>query len=143
MSFDKFLTKVFGSSNQRYLKSVLPIVDKINALEASVKAKSDEELRARKMQADLLRRDLRWHHVVAIFTSAASAMTFMNGVDCRIGYLATYTANMSSLNLAGAQNIYNNWVGAPALQLIEANVVTISEFEAKGYSYDWAIQPAG
>lgn len=85
----------------------------------------------------------RWHHVVAIFTSAASAMTFMNGVDCRIGYLATYTANMSSLNLAGAQNIYNNWVGAPALQLIEANVVTISEFEAKGYSYDWAIQPAG
>lgn len=85
----------------------------------------------------------RWHHVVAIFASQASAMTFLNGVNSRIGYLATYTANMSTLNLAGAQNIYKNWVGAPALQLIEANVVTISEFEAKGYSYDWAIQPAG
>ena len=47
MSFDKFLTKVFGSSNQRFLKSIQPLVDKINSLEASVKALSDDELRAR------------------------------------------------------------------------------------------------
>src|SRR5215813_10999293 len=46
-SFDKFLTKVFGSSNQRYLKSIQHIVDKINALEPSVKKLSDDELRAR------------------------------------------------------------------------------------------------
>ncbi len=44
---DKFLTKVFGSSNQRYLKSVQPLVDQINALEPSIKNRSDEELRAR------------------------------------------------------------------------------------------------
>ncbi|HWF88675.1 MAG TPA: preprotein translocase subunit SecA [Pyrinomonadaceae bacterium] len=47
MSFDKFLTKVFGSSNQRFLKSIQPLVDKINSLEPSVKALSDDELRAR------------------------------------------------------------------------------------------------
>jgi preprotein translocase subunit SecA len=47
MSFDKFLTKVFGSSNQRYLKSIQPLVEKINSLERSVQALSDEELRAR------------------------------------------------------------------------------------------------
>jgi preprotein translocase subunit SecA len=47
MSFDKLLTKVFGSSNQRFLKTIQPIVDKINSLEPSVKALSDEELRAR------------------------------------------------------------------------------------------------
>ncbi len=47
MSFDKLLTKVFGSSNQRFLKSIQPMVDKINSLEASMKALSDEELRAR------------------------------------------------------------------------------------------------
>ena len=46
-SFDKFLTKVFGSSNQRYLKSVQPIVAQINALEPGVKKLSDDELRAR------------------------------------------------------------------------------------------------
>jgi preprotein translocase subunit SecA len=44
---DKFLTKVFGSSNQRYLKSVQPLVQQINALEPSIKKLSDAELRAR------------------------------------------------------------------------------------------------
>ena len=44
---DKFLTKVFGSSNQRYLKGLRPIVERINELEPSVKKLSDEELRAR------------------------------------------------------------------------------------------------
>ncbi|HET6853383.1 MAG TPA: preprotein translocase subunit SecA [Pyrinomonadaceae bacterium] len=47
MSFDKFLTKLFGSSNQRFLKSIAPLVEKINSLEPSVKALSDDELRAR------------------------------------------------------------------------------------------------
>src|SRR6185503_16524751 len=46
-SFDKFLTKVFGSSNQRFLKSIGPIVENINSLEPSVKALSDDELRGR------------------------------------------------------------------------------------------------
>src|SRR3989475_6456027 len=44
---EKFLTKVFGSSNQRYLKSVQPLVAKINELEAAAKKLSDEQLRAR------------------------------------------------------------------------------------------------
>ena len=46
-SFDKFLTKVFGSSNQRFLKSIKPLVDQINSLEPSVQKLSDDELRAR------------------------------------------------------------------------------------------------
>ena len=47
MGVDKLLTKVFGSSNQRYLKSVQPIVDQINELEPAIKKLSDEQLRAR------------------------------------------------------------------------------------------------
>src|SRR5436305_14512660 len=47
MSFDKFLTKVFGSSNQRFLKSIQPLVNKVNSLEPSVQTLSDGELRAR------------------------------------------------------------------------------------------------
>ena len=47
MSFDKFLTKVFGSSNQRFLKSIQPLIEKINSLEPSLQKLSDEELRAR------------------------------------------------------------------------------------------------
>ena len=44
---DKFLTKVFGSSNQRFLKTVHPFIDRINELEPSLKKLSDEQLRAR------------------------------------------------------------------------------------------------
>src|ERR1700730_6451669 len=47
MGIDKVLTKVFGSSNQRYLKTVQPFVEQINVLEPSVKKLSDAELRAR------------------------------------------------------------------------------------------------
>jgi preprotein translocase subunit SecA len=41
------LTKVFGSSNQRFLKSVQPIIAQINELEPALKKLSDDELRAR------------------------------------------------------------------------------------------------
>jgi preprotein translocase subunit SecA len=41
-----FLTKVFGSKNDREVKRMQPVVDRINALEAGMQAMSDEELRA-------------------------------------------------------------------------------------------------
>ena len=47
MGFDQLLTKVFGSSNQRYLKSVQPLVEQINELEPAIKNLTDEQLRAR------------------------------------------------------------------------------------------------
>ncbi|HKP36794.1 MAG TPA: preprotein translocase subunit SecA [Pyrinomonadaceae bacterium] len=47
MSFDKVLTKVFGSSNERFLKSIRPLVDEINALEPQMKQLSDDQLRER------------------------------------------------------------------------------------------------
>src|SRR5215213_8472129 len=44
---DKFLTKVFGSSNQRYLKTLTPLVAQINDLEPAVQKLSDDQMRAR------------------------------------------------------------------------------------------------
>jgi preprotein translocase subunit SecA len=41
-----FLTKVFGSQNERNLKRLLPLVEQINALEPEIQALSDEELQA-------------------------------------------------------------------------------------------------
>jgi preprotein translocase subunit SecA len=46
-SFDKVLTKVFGSSNERFLKAIRPLVDEINAFEPEIKQLSDEQLRER------------------------------------------------------------------------------------------------
>jgi preprotein translocase subunit SecA len=42
---DKFLTKIFGSENERFLKKIQPIIDQINALEPSIKALTDDQLR--------------------------------------------------------------------------------------------------
>src|SRR5829696_8393543 len=44
---DKFLTKVFGSSNQRYIKTLLPLIQQINDLEPSVQKLSDDRMRGR------------------------------------------------------------------------------------------------
>src|SRR6195256_6213769 len=41
MSFDKVLTKVFGSSNERFLKAIQPTIAQINDFEAAVQALSD------------------------------------------------------------------------------------------------------
>src|ERR671912_627565 len=41
------LAKVFGTQNERELKAIRPLVEQINALEASVQGLSDEQLRAR------------------------------------------------------------------------------------------------
>ena len=45
--FFEFLTKVFGSKNDREIRRVQPLVDQINALEPAVQALSDAELQAR------------------------------------------------------------------------------------------------
>jgi len=44
-SFDKVLTKVFGSSNERFLKTVKPFVAQINDFEPAIKKLTDEQLR--------------------------------------------------------------------------------------------------
>ena len=47
MVFDKVLTKVFGTANERLIKKLWPVVAEINALEEGMKLLSDEQLRAR------------------------------------------------------------------------------------------------
>jgi preprotein translocase subunit SecA len=45
--FDKILSKIFGTANERAVKRLLPAVGTISALEAEVQQLSDEQLRAR------------------------------------------------------------------------------------------------
>jgi preprotein translocase subunit SecA len=45
--FLNFLTKVFGSKNERELKKLQPLVDQINSLEPETQAMSDDQLKAR------------------------------------------------------------------------------------------------
>jgi preprotein translocase subunit SecA len=48
--FDKVLTKIFGTANERIIKRLLPRVDAINALEPQTQKLSDEELRAKTIE---------------------------------------------------------------------------------------------
>ncbi len=44
---NKFIAKVFGTSNEREIKRMMPLVEQINALEPEMKQLSDEQLRAK------------------------------------------------------------------------------------------------
>jgi preprotein translocase subunit SecA len=48
--FDKALTKVFGTANERILKRLLPVVQQISALEPETEKLSDEQLRAKTIE---------------------------------------------------------------------------------------------
>ncbi|MGB9153512.1 MAG: preprotein translocase subunit SecA, partial [Alphaproteobacteria bacterium] len=50
MQFDKVLTKVFGTSNERIVKRLTPVVGTIGALEEEVQKLTDDELRARTLE---------------------------------------------------------------------------------------------
>ena len=50
MFFDKTLTKIFGTANERLIKRLRPIVALIGALEEDTKRLSDEELRAKTVE---------------------------------------------------------------------------------------------
>ncbi len=45
--FDKVLTKIFGTANDRLMKKLWPVVQQINELEEGIKLCSDEQLRAK------------------------------------------------------------------------------------------------
>jgi len=45
--FDKVLTKVFGTANERVIKKLLPVVQQIGALEPEIEKLSDEQLRSK------------------------------------------------------------------------------------------------
>ena len=43
----KLFTKIFGSNNDRILKKIQPLIDRINALETDMQALSDEDMPAK------------------------------------------------------------------------------------------------
>ncbi len=48
--FSKLLTKIFGTSNERAVKRMMPLVARIGALEAAIEVLTDDELRAKTVE---------------------------------------------------------------------------------------------
>lgn len=93
-----------------------------------------------------------WHHVVAVFASAASTFYFGNNAaqnaayPCQIGYLATY---FTPLTTAQVGAIYNGWVGTAPVRVTDASIVTVAEhilaggLPVRAYAYNWAVSTGG
>ena len=50
MFFDKVLTKIFGTANERAIKRLMPIVGQVGAFEPEMEKLSDEQLRAKTVE---------------------------------------------------------------------------------------------
>ena len=50
MFFDKALTKIFGTANERLIKRLMPMVALVGALEEDIKKLTDEQLRAKTVE---------------------------------------------------------------------------------------------
>ena len=61
MGFNEFLTKLFGNKSQRDLREITPYVDKVKAVYPSIKALSNDELRAKTDEIkQRIRSPIRW-----------------------------------------------------------------------------------
>ena len=65
-----FLAKVFGSKNERELKKLQPMVERINALEPAMQALGDGELRAQ--TGRFRERVSRWETVALVGNTGSS-----------------------------------------------------------------------
>ena len=50
MAISKFFSRLFGSRNERYLRSCAPLVAQVNAHEPAMQALSDDALRAKTVE---------------------------------------------------------------------------------------------
>ncbi len=134
----KALTKVFGSKNERVLKALQPLVDKINSLEPAMQALSDDELIAKTTEFrnrltggesldDLL------PEAFAVVREASVRVTGMRHFDVQLmGGIVLYQGKIAEMKtgegktLAATLPVYLN-----ALAGKGAHVVTVNDYLAK------------
>ncbi len=134
----KVLTKVFGSKNERVLKAIQPVVDKINSLEPAMQALSDDELIAKTTEFrnrltggetldDLL------PEAFAVVREASVRVTGMRHFDVQLmGGVVLYEGKIAEMRtgegktLAATLPVYLN-----ALAGKGAHVVTVNDYLAK------------
>ncbi|MCB1764382.1 MAG: preprotein translocase subunit SecA, partial [Gammaproteobacteria bacterium] len=84
-----FLSKIFGSRNQRLVKRMLKVVSRISALEEGTEALTDEQLRARTEEfrqrlAAGERLDDMLHEVFAVVREAGKRILKMRHFDVQL-----------------------------------------------------------
>ncbi|MBU1639009.1 MAG: preprotein translocase subunit SecA [Proteobacteria bacterium] len=134
----KALTKVFGSKNERVLKALQPLVEKINTLEPTIQALSDDELIAKttefrnRLAAGASLDDLL-PEAFAVVREASVRVTGMRHFDVQLmGGIVLYQGKIAEMKtgegktLAATLPVYLN-----ALAGKGAHVVTVNDYLAK------------
>src|SRR6184192_1377039 len=152
-SFDKILTKVFGSSNERFLKTVNPLVARINEFEPAIKKLTDEQLREKTVEykaqiADAVKdardkddRKYREQQVLndllpeafAVVREASVRTTGMRHFDVQlIGGMVLHSGRISEMKTGeGKTMVATLPVYLNALEGKGVHVVTVNDYLAK------------
>ncbi|PIU00336.1 MAG: preprotein translocase subunit SecA [Bdellovibrionales bacterium CG10_big_fil_rev_8_21_14_0_10_45_34] len=144
------LGKVFGTQHERDMKKLRPLVDKINQLEASMKALSDSSLVAK--TAEFKQRIANGEHLdsvlpeaFAVCREASSRVLAMRHYDVQlIGGAVLHRGNIAEMRTGEGKTLVATLpVYLNALSGLGAHVVTVNDYLAKrdaewmGRLYKW------
>ena len=136
--FNKIAKKVFGSRNERLVKRMFKEVDKINALEDSVKGLSDDELRAktdefrqRVQEGESL--DKMLPEVFAVVREASSRVLGMRHFDVQlIGGMVLHQGKIAEMRTGEGKTLVATLaVYLNALEGKGVHVVTVNDYLAR------------
>jgi preprotein translocase subunit SecA len=136
--FGKVLTKVFGSKNDRVLKAIQPMVDKINGLEPAMQQLSDEQLKAKttefrdRLAAGETLEDLLVE-AFAVVREASVRVTGMRHFDVQlIGGIVLFEGKIAEMKTGEGKTLASTLpVYLTALAGKGAHVVTVNDYLAR------------
>jgi preprotein translocase subunit SecA len=130
--FNTALKKIFGSANERFVKSLQPIVERINALEPQFEAMSDEELQAQtgrfRAQLSVKKIDDILPEAFAVVREASKRVLNMRHFDVQlIGGLVLHKGMISEMKtgegktLVGTLAVYLNALAGKGVHVVTVN----------------------
>ncbi|MDQ7031800.1 MAG: preprotein translocase subunit SecA [Desulfonauticus sp.] len=136
--FNFIAKKIFGTKNERYLKSIRPLVDKINALEPKIQQLSDESMRSRvaelRVEAQKGRSlDEMLPEVFALVREAGKRTLNMRHFDVQlIGGIVLHQGKIAEMKTGEGKTLVATLaVVLNALEGKGVHVVTVNDYLAK------------
>jgi preprotein translocase subunit SecA len=136
--FNRILTGIFGSRNERLLRQMNKIVAKINAFEPALKSLSDAELRAkteefRKRLAEGTRLDVLLPEAFAVVREASRRVLGLRHYDVQmIGGMVLHSGKIAEMRTGEGKTLVATLpVYLNALESKGVHVVTVNDYLAK------------
>ncbi|MFO1506789.1 MAG: preprotein translocase subunit SecA [Lysobacterales bacterium] len=136
--FDRFLTRIFGSRNERVLRQLSRIVEKINALEPGLEALDDDALKAktaefRQRLADGAKLDSLLPEAFAVVREASRRVLGLRHFDVQlIGGMVLHQGKIAEMRTGEGKTLVATLpVYLNALEGKGVHVVTVNDYLAK------------